>query len=136
MELDKIEMINKLCNMLLIILPPLLSILLASFSIWISFFLSKTFKKLEDHEEGCMVLNGLNASFLINILFMLLGLICVILINICSSFEVSVPFISDDILNTIVVSVLYFMSVEFVWLLKDIAKNLHNVAKFAILYRE
>lgn len=134
-EFDKVEMINKMCSMLLMILPPLLSILIASFSIWISFFLSKTFEKLEEYEDGRMVLYGLNASFLINILFMLLGLICVILITICSSFQMSVPFICDDICNTIVLSVLYFMSVEFVWLLKDIAKNLHNVAKFAILFR-
>lgn len=135
-ELDKVVMIDKMCSLLLMVLPPLLSILIASFSIWISFFLSKTFEKLEENENGRVVLYGLNASFLINILFMLLGLVCVILITICSDFHISNPIIDDDTCNFVVLAALYFLSVEFVWLLKEMAKNLHNVAKFAILFRE
>lgn len=132
---DKIKMIDKMCSLLFIVLPPLLSILIASFSIWISFFLSKTFEKLENNEEGRMVVYGLNASFLINILFMLIGMIFVIITTICQNFELSLCPNTDDIINHIVLFVLYFMSIEYIWLLKDIAKNLHNVAKFALLFR-
>ena len=86
-DCNAVEMISKMCDLLLTVIPPLLSILIASFSIWISFFLSKTFEKLEGNENGRAVLYGLNASFLITILFMLLGLIFTILISVCSNFS-------------------------------------------------
>lgn len=134
-DCNRVEMISKMCDLLLIVLPPLLSILIASFSIWISFFLSKAFEKLEGNENGRAVLYGLNASFLISILFMLFGLIITIFVRVCSNFNLSALMIDDETGNSIILVILYFMSVEFVWLLKDIAKNLHNVAKFAILFR-
>lgn len=133
-EFNEIEMIEKMCSLLLAVLPPLLSILIASFSIWISFFLSRTFEKLEENDNGRIVLYGLNASFLITILFMLISLIITILVYICLEFNLPALLIDNETGNVIILFVLYFLSIEFVWLLKDIAKNLHNVAKFAILF--
>lgn len=134
MELNRIETIRDVCNIMLMILPPLLSILIASFSIWISFFLSRIFGQLDKNEMGKEVLNGLNASFLISIILLLLGVLLSIIVNICIKFNISAFVLEGNTWNCIILYFLYFMSIESVWLLKDVAKNLHNVAKFALLW--
>ena len=133
-ELSLATMIVKVSDMMIVLLPVFISILIAAFAIWISFFLSNTIDFIKKSEEGKGLLNELNASFLIEISFSIIG----ILFTISVLFIAGMGFFIDDkyalVVNTIVLFILLFICFAVIWWLIYIAKNLHNIAKFTILY--
>ena len=129
-----VELIEKVCEIQINVMPAIISILIAGFAIWISFFLSSSIEFIKCNKDGINILNELNASFLIEIAFSVIGLIfTLVIINInCFRFETLQEIAS--ILNVVVLFLLFFISFSVVWWLVYIAKNLHNIAKFTVLY--
>ena len=128
------EMLSRVCDAMIALLPAFISILIAAFAIWISFFLSNTIDFIKRNNDGKILLNELNASFLIEICFSIVGM----LFTLAVSFIIEMGFVIDEmiavIINMMVLVVLLFVCFAVIWWLIYIAKNLHNIAKFTILY--
>ncbi len=131
---SKLDIIERLCDIIINILPDLISILIGAFAIWISFFLTSKFKGLSKDSDGRDVLNGLNASFLLEICMMLFSLLFVVVVDIFKRLDYSACECFAEVVNITTLFFLYLVCLNSIWLLKDIAKNLHNVARFAMLY--
>lgn len=133
-ELSLASIIVKVSDMMIVILPVFISILIAAFAIWISFFLSKTIDFIKDSEDGKALLNELNASFLIEISFSVIGMLFTISALLIAEMGFNIDGNYATIVNTIVLFMLLFICFAVIWWLIYIAKNLHNIAKFTILY--
>lgn len=133
-KLPLASIIVKVCDMMIVLLPVFISILIAAFAIWISFFLSNAIDFIKESEDGSGLLNELNASFLIEISFSIIGMLFTIFVLLIAGMDFSIDGIHATIVNTIVLSMLLFVCFAVIWWLIYIAKNLHNIAKFTILY--
>lgn len=133
-ELLLASIIVKVCDMMIVLLPVFISILIAAFAIWISFFLSNTIDFIKESEEGEGLLNELNASFLIEISFSIIGMLFTISVLLIAGMGFTIDENYATIVNTIVLFILLFICFAVIWWLIYIAKNLHNIAKFTILY--
>lgn len=127
-------LIEKLSSTIINIIPDFISILIASFAIWISFFLSKTIEFIKKNVKGEELLNELNASFLIEIAFSIIGMILTLCVILCCWFDFDLPECYAKVIDFFVLWILLFISFAILWWLIYIAKNLHNIAKFTILY--
>lgn len=132
--LSLVEIILKVCDVMVNLLPAFISILLAAFAIWISFFLSNTIDFIKKNEEGKKLLNELNASFLIEIAFSIIGMLFTLSVLFFANMGFEVNDSYAEIINLFAVSFLLFICFSVIWWLIYIAKNLHNIAKFTILY--
>lgn len=130
---DYLELIYSIVPVLLDIFVSLVSILLGAFAIWISFFLSKVFELLKSTDTGVKTLNALNASFLFNITFMIVGIVFLLIILFTSQMKLCVSDSVAKYINITTLFFIYFFSLEYVWLLKDVTKNLHSVAKLSVI---
>ena len=128
------SIIIKVCDMMISLLPAFISILIAAFAIWISFYLSKTIDFIKKDRDGKALLNELNASFLIEIGFSIIGMLFTLFVLLVSEMGFFIEDTFAVIVNTIVLFLLLFICFAVVWWLIYIAKNLHNIAKFTILY--
>lgn len=133
-ELPFVSIIVKVCDLMIVLLPVFISILIAAFAIWISFFLSNTIDFIKGSEDGKRLLNELNASFLIEICFSIIGMQFTIFVLLIAGMGFSIDGIFATIVNTTVLFLLLFICFAVIWWLIFIAKNLHNIAKFTILY--
>ena len=127
-------MIVKVCEIMIALLPAFISILIAAFAIWISFFLSNTIDFIKKSDDGRTLLNELNASFLIEIGFSIIGMLFVLSVLLISGMGFAIEEAIAEFINTMVLLVLLFVCFAVIWWLIYIAKNLHNIAKFTILY--
>lgn len=130
------EIIVKVCNIMVALLPAFISILIAAFAIWISFFLSNTLDFIKSSNDGKTLLNELNASFLIEIGFSIVGMLFTLSVLLISDMSFSIDENMAVIVNTGVLFLLLFICFAVIWWLVYIAKNLYNIAKFTILYQE
>lgn len=128
------EVIAEVCDIMIAILPAFISILIAAFAIWISFFLSNTIDFIKKSDEGKVLLNELNASFLIEISFSIMGMLFTLSVSLITRLGFVAEEMIAEIFNTIVLLALLFVCFAVIWWLIYIAKNLHNIAKFTILY--
>lgn len=135
-EWDTAALIEKMSEKIIDIIPDFISILIATFAIWISFFLSNTIDFIKESEGGVKLLNELNASFLIEICFSIIGAIFTLCVLQCCWLHLEVSENIARIVNFLTLFVLLFMSFAILWWLVYIAKNLHNIAKFTILYKK
>jgi len=133
-DLSLASIIVKVADMMIVLLPVFISILIAAFAIWISFFLSNTIDFIKKSKDGKELLNELNASFLIEISFSIIGMLFTISVLIIAGMGFFIDEHYALMVNTIVLFLLLFICFAVIWWLIYIAKNLHNVAKFAILY--
>lgn len=133
-ELSSASIIIKVCDMMIVLMPVFISILIAAFAIWISFFLSNTIDFIKKSEDGKRLLNELNASFLIEISFSIIGMLFTISVSQIAGMGFAIDGIYATITNAIVLFILWFICFAVIWWLIYIAKNLHNIAKFTILY--
>lgn len=129
-------LIEKLSGTIIGMIPDLISILIATFAIWISFFLSNAIDSIKDSEDGVKLLNELNASFLIEICFAVMGAIFTLCVLQCCWLCLKAPGYIAGVVNFLTLVTLLFMSFAILWWLVYIAKNLHNIAKFTILYHK
>lgn len=88
----------------------------------------------KESEEGEGLLNELNASFLIEISFSIIGMLFTISVLLIAGMGFTIDEYYATIVNTIVLFILLFICFAVIWWLIYIAKNLHNIAKFTILY--
>lgn len=133
-ELPLVTIIVKVCDMMIVLLPVFISILIAAFAIWISFYLSNTIDFIKKSEDGKDLLNELNASFLIEISFSIIGMLFTISVLLTAGMGFNIDENYALIVNIIVLFILLFICFAVIWWLIYIAKNLHNIAKFTILY--
>lgn len=133
--LPVVSIIEKVGDMMIALLPVFISILIAAFAIWISFFLSNTIDFIKESEDGKGLLNELNASFLIDISFSIIGMLFTISVLLIAGMGFTVDGNYATIVNTMVLFILLFICFAVIWWLIYIAKNLHNIAKFTILYK-
>lgn len=130
------DFIEELSKIVIGMIPDLISILIATFAIWISFFLSNTIDFIKESETGEALLHALNASFLIEIGFAVIGAIYTLCVLQCCWLRLEAPELIAGVVNFLTLFVLLFMSFALLWWLIYIAKNLHNIAKFTILYKK
>ena len=128
------EIIVKVCDLMIALLPAFISILIAAFAIWISFFLSNTIDFIKDSDNGKILLNELNAPFLIEISFSIIGMLFTLYVLLVTEMSFTIVEFVADIINIGVLFLLLFACFAVIWWLIYIAKNLHNIAKFTILY--
>ena len=135
-ELSLASIIVKVCDMMIVLLPVFISILIASFAIWISFFLSNTIDFIKESENGKRLLNELNASFFFVFSFSIIGMLFTISVLLIAGMGFAIDGSYAAIINSIVLFMLLFICFAVIWWLIYIAKNLHNIAKFTILYNQ
>lgn len=131
-----LDLISKYSAVIWDVMANILSIMIAAFAIWISFYMTRTFDTLKKNAYGKNALNGLNASFLVGITYMVYCLIFSIVVMEISELKIPCLIDCEKYINIFVLFLLVFSSLSSIWFLKDVAKNLHNVAKYTILLND
>ena len=134
--LPLVSIILRVCDIMVNLLPSFISILITSFAIWISFFLSNSMDYIKKDKEGYYLLNELNASFLMEISFSIVGMLFTLSVSLISSMKFVIDNTIAEIINISVLFALLFICFAVIWWLIYIAKNLHNIAKFTILFEK
>lgn len=128
--LDLYIILDKVTTMIISILPMILALLLAGYTIVLTLFWSEYGKKIRKYKSGKQLLQNINAAFAGTIRIMVFELIFAISIAIILSLKIPaynyiIAFISNATLLFVSIIALIFS----IWSLKDITINIFNLGQ-------
>ena len=130
---DLVEVIGRISEMGLSVVPAMVALILAAYTILISMYWAPICDKLKsDEETGLPLLKGLNASFAITIRFATIGIVFLFAVFCIGEIQVSAPENVLMICNLLIIMVLIFFVLFPIYMLIDIAINIYNIAVFSI----
>lgn len=115
----------------------ILTIMLAAYAILISMYwssISKTMKKVGC--DGVKLLNDLNSAFAASIIITTLSVIILLIFNVIGDINIRIPLETAHLINSVLYVFVMYIILFPVWLVKDIAIDLYNIAAFSINYKE
>lgn len=135
-ESSSYTVLNSIVEMTISILPCILGLVVAGYTILISFYWSDLAKKIKDKDEvnGPKLLMSLNSSFAAVILFITIALLYTIIIKVVSSFGITC--IHSDIINMIVLAVLLYLDFFSFFALKDSVIDLFNIGSLSTKFSD
>jgi hypothetical protein len=118
---------EKVISSSITVLPCILSLLIASYSIFLSTFQSRLGKNTIKHEAGKKIYKSLNASFAGTIFFIIVTLFINLILNaVKDAFKI-------DVLFTVLVFILLVMLFYSIWILKAITINIYNLGHISLV---
>jgi uncharacterized membrane protein len=122
--------LEKVISSSITVLPCILSLLIASYSIFLSTFQTGLGKNTMKNEKGKKIYKNLNASFAGTIFAIIVTLFVNLILNaVKDAFEI-------DALFTILVSILLVMLFYSIWILKDITINIYSLGYTFFLFAD
>lgn len=135
--LDTLNVLKKIIDISLSVLPAIISLLLAAYAIVLTLFWSEYGKRIRQYKNGKSLLSSLNASFAAILLLMIIGLIICIVFQSIISFDIGI--ISIDLANVVNIFALFlvlFVLCLSIYSLKDITINIFNLGQVTPLFDE
>ena len=133
-KIDTYNALSSLLKLSISILPTMLSLLLAGYAILISVYCSgfsekiKELDKKEGNQRGKRLMIGINSSFAIAILVMIMGVFSCFISSFICSLEIEAPvYLNCAMINSSVLLVILFLSSFSIWVIKDITINIYNI---------
>lgn len=128
-----VEVIGRISEMGLSVVPAMVALILAAYTILISMYWAPICDKLKsDEKTGLPLLKGLNASFAITIRFATIGIVFLFAVFCVGEIQVSAPENVLMVCNLMIITCLIFFVVFPIYMLIDIAINIYNIAVFSI----
>lgn len=128
--------LGSIIDMTISILPCILGLVVAGYTILISFYWSDLAKKISDKDEvnGPKLLMSLNSSFAAVILFITIALLYTIIIKVVSSFGIT--YIHHNIINMIALAILLYLDFFSFFALKDSVIDLFNIGSLSTKFSD
>lgn len=133
-DIETYVILGKVLDIGLIIIPVLISLLIAAYAILLSVFCSAIFRNPKKTEEGKALLEKLNSNFGISILVSIIAIFFLICISYIHSLHLS--FIYFNLLNIIVLLIIFYLLFFSVWILKDIVISIFDIGQVAIHFSD
>lgn len=132
---DTYKVLSEILEISLNILPAIVSLLLAAYAIVLTLFWSEYGKSIRRYENGRKLLMNLNSSFAAIILFMIVGLIISVLLQVIISLEiVSESMIIYNIANLIGIFIIVSILFLSIFSLKDITINIFGLGQITSIF--
>lgn len=132
-DCDLVVIIGRISEMGLSVVPAMVALILAAYTILISMYWAPICDKLKsDEETGLPLLKGLNASFAITIRYATIGIVFLFSVFCIGEIQVSAP---ENVLiacNLLIIWCVVFFVIFPIYMLIDIAINIYNIAVFSI----
>jgi hypothetical protein len=128
-DIDSFNILMHIVNISLDLLPNILVLLVAGYTILISFYWSGISRELNHSAEGKSLLNSLNASFAAAIFIVLTSLFLTLIVKLISALEFSCYF--GSIINMITLFVLVFFLFFALMIIKDAVVDIYNIGKIS-----
>lgn len=115
----------------------IITVLLAAYAILISMYwspISETMKK--SGEDGVRLLNDLNSAFASSILITTISVIVLLIFNVIGDINIRIPLETAYLINSVLYVFVMYIILFPVWLVKDVAIDLYNIAAFSINYKK
>lgn len=132
---DTYKVLTKIVDISLSILPAIVSLLLAAYAIVLTVFWSEYGKSIRRYENGRKLLMNLNSSFAAIILFMIVGLIISVLLQVIISIEIiSYSMSIFKIANLTGIFLIVFILFLSIFSLKDITINIFGLGQITSIF--
>lgn len=129
---DMLDALHKIVAVGLTVVPVMLTLLLAGYTILMTMYWSPICEKMKSSEHGIVLLKGLNASFAVAIRVIAIGVLYLFIVNSVDIIYCRIPTYVCEWIN----SIYYFLAFYFIsfsiCILKDIVINIYNIASFSI----
>lgn len=130
---DTYEVLGKLLDLGIDMLPVLLSLLIAAYAIILPMFCSKTADDIAEEEEGEVLLEELNSDFALSIYVSLVSVLVIVITSFIH--DMSIEFIYADWINAIVATFILYLIFYALKILKDLVIAVFNIGQVAIHLR-
>ncbi|MFG5859277.1 hypothetical protein LDB17_13850 [Dysgonomonas sp. Shenzhen-Wh21] len=127
---DSLNIILTTTDLSINILPAILGLIVAGYTILVSFYWSDTAVKVKSLNKGSALLKSMNSDFALVILFIILSLLYSIVLKIIISLEIS--FVYHDIVNYASLFALLFLLFFSLKILKDVVVDTYNIGQLSI----
>lgn len=129
-DLDKFQILKEFLSLSLSLLPNMLVLLVAGYTILISFYWSETSKIIKrKSEQGKFLLNNLNSSFAAAIFFVAIFLIISLIIKSIILLEY-ISIIANEV-NTITFGVMIYFNLFSIFVIKDAVIDIYNIGSLS-----
>lgn len=129
-KIDIHKALSSLLDLSLNVIPIMLSLLLAGYTILLSLYWSDFGEKTKKIKGGSNLINQINASFAISILIMILGVFIIVVTSFLYNLDLKSPdFINSNIINGSICFIILFLLTYSIWIMKDITINIYNLGK-------
>lgn len=129
---DMLDALHKIAGLGLTVVPVMLTLLLAAYTILMTMYWNPICEKMKSSERGIKLLKGLNASFAVAIRVIALGVLYLFIVNSVDTIYIQMSTSICEVIN----SIYYCMALYFIFfsicILKDIVINIYNIASFSI----
>ena len=130
---DTYEVLGKLLDLGIDMLPVLLSLLIAAYAIILPMFFSKTAEDIAEEEDGEVLLEELNSDFALSIYVSLVSVFVIIVASFIRN--LSIKFIYADVVNVVVAVIILYLIFYALKILKDLVIAVFNIGQVAICLR-
>ena len=130
---DILSLLQKIMGLGINVVPVILSLLLAAYTILMTMYWSPicdTMKKTGNN--GIKLLNELNSSFAASILFTTISVLFLFIFNAIGDIDIPVSLNVANTINSVFYVFVMYIILFPVWLMKDIAIDIYNIAAFSI----
>ena len=129
-DVSPILILNEIVNLAIDILPNLIGLFVAGYTIIISFYWSPIAIKINDMPNGPNLLLGLNSTFIIAILLLIVSLTFSILESIIISYQIESEY--SEVINSLAFFITVYILTFSIKSLKDVVVNLYNMGLSSI----
>lgn len=129
-DAESLVILSKALNLSLDVLPAILGLIVAGYTILVSFYWSDTAEKVKELSKGPELLKALNADFALVIILIILSLVYAILGELI--INLNIPFKSHNVINYIALSIILYLLFLSLKLLKDVVVDIFNIGQLSI----
>lgn len=126
---NTLNILLELLSLILSFLPNMLVLLVAGYTILVSFYWSGIAEKIKKLKNGVKLLNDLNSSFAGALYMMIYALLISLIIKCFSLLGVCVISLYAEIINQICIFILVYFLIFSILRIKDAVIDIYNIAK-------
>ncbi len=123
-DTDFLQLLGLLLDIGLAVIPAMVALILAAYTLILTVFLGSTFEKVKKEKDGKELIAAINASFAMSLLFSTLTLIAIIVVSLIK--EMVIYNLCANIVNILVFSIICYLSLFSLYIIFGIVIDIYN----------